>query len=69
MSHSCSLWLQKMADKCFRKCINYPGSELDTRETVSEVAVCPVTWQLCSVASNSKMSLKYYIDVSGYSLN
>ena len=27
--------MQKMSDKCFRKCVNYPGSELDTRESVS----------------------------------
>lgn len=26
---------QKMADKCFRKCINYPGTELDNKEQVS----------------------------------
>ena len=28
-----------MADKCFRKCISYPSSELDTKETVSDYAV------------------------------
>ncbi len=25
---------QKMSDKCFRKCINAPGTELDSREQV-----------------------------------
>ena len=32
-----------MSDKCFRKCISYPGAELDSREQVGTIFNIPAT--------------------------
>ncbi|XP_064390315.1 mitochondrial import inner membrane translocase subunit Tim13-like [Halichondria panicea] len=50
--------IQKMSDKCFRKCINAPGSELDSREQKC-LSMCMdrymEAWNITSKSYSSKL--------------
>ncbi|XP_064627747.1 mitochondrial import inner membrane translocase subunit Tim13-like [Lineus longissimus] len=51
--------LQKMTDKCFKKCINKPGSSLDNSETKC-IAMCMDrymdAWNLVSTTYQTRLS-------------